>query len=142
VQTYDPKDVIFIFKTRQIDGFAAGTFIKASRNNDLFTFTPSNSGGGARNRNPDRSGKVEVTLLTSSAANKILSDIVIADELSATGVGEILILDRRTLLSKVQCENAWIMKPADWERQKEVGEVTWILESDELIIAHDGLIDA
>jgi hypothetical protein len=142
VQTYDPKDVIFVFKTRQIDGFAAGTFIKASRNNDAFSFQPSNSGGGARSRNPDRSGRVEITLLTSSAANKILSDIYMTDELSAAGVGEILILDRRTLAAKVQCENAWIMKPADWERQKEVSELTWILESEELNITHDGLIDA
>lgn len=142
MQTYDPKDVIVVVKAKQIDGFAPGTFIKVSRNEDAFTFQPSNSGGGARSRNPNKSGTVEITLLNSAPSNATLSAQALADELSASGVGEFLVKDRRTDGAQCQAQNMWIKKVPDWERAKELGETTWTFETDDLNITHAGLVDA
>lgn len=141
MRSYDPTEVTQVFNGVIIDGYAPDTFIKASRNNDGWTLQMGNSGSGARSRNPDKSGTVEFTLLTSSPANAFLMAFAQADELSGAGVGEYQAKDRGTLLAKVSAQNAWIKKIPDWERAKEVGNVTWTIESDNLNIFHDGLID-
>lgn len=137
--TYDPTEQTIVFNGVLIDGYAPGTFIKASRNEDGWTFHASNSGGGARARNPNKSGRFEFTLLASSPSNGVLSAFAVADELTAQGVGECLVKDRSTLAAQCFAQNAWIVKHADYERMKEVGEITWIVETDDLGIAHDGL---
>jgi hypothetical protein len=138
--TYDPTEVMVSFKGIPIDGFAAGTFIKVSRNEDGWTFQPSNSGGGARSRNPNRSGRIEITLHAASPANGYLSAFAVADELTAEGVGEFQVKDMSSTASFCLAQNAWIMKFPDWERAKETGEVTWVIESDDINIKHSGLI--
>ena len=142
MKTYDPKNVTVTFNSTLVDGFGPDTIIKATRNQDGWTYQPSNSGRGARSRNPDKSGRIEITLGNHSAANALLWAIAEADELTGEGVGEVLIKDRSTSTAQVQAENAWIMKLPDWERAKEAGVTTWILETDELNITHDGLIDS
>lgn len=142
MRSYDPTEVTLSFNGLTIDGYAADTFIKVSRNQDGWTYQPSNSGRGARSRNPDKSGRFEFTLLAASPSNGLLSAIADADEDSGLGVGEVQIKDRGTLTAKCAAQNGWIVKRPDWERGKEVGNITWIIESDEVSIAHDGLIDA
>lgn len=141
MRTYDPTEVTVSYNGLTIDGYAAGTFVKAMRNGDGWTLQMGNSGSGARSRNPDKSGRLEFTLLTSSPANASLMAFAIADELSGSGVGECQVKDRGTLLGKVAAQNAWIVKIPDWERAKEVGEVTWTIETDNLQVYHDGLND-
>lgn len=142
MHSYDPTKQTAIFNSITLKGFAKGTFIKASRNQDTWTYQPNNSGGGARSRNPDKSGTVEFTIQQSSPTNAALSAIARRDEQTGEGVGEIMVKDRTTALSKVKGANAWIRKPADWERQDEVGNQTWIIECDDLDIFHDGGIGA
>lgn len=142
MRSYDPTEVTMSFNGLTIDGYGAGTFIKAARNKDGWTLQMGNSGTGARSRDPDQSGTIEFTLLVSSPANALLSQIAILDELRGSGVGNVLVKDRGTATAQVKAQNAWVKKHPDWERQKEVGEVTWILETDKLQITHDGLIDA
>jgi hypothetical protein len=137
--TYDPLEQDLIFNGVQISGWAEGSMIKAMRNEPLWTFKASNSGGGARCRNPNKSGRVEVTLHQGSPSNGVLSTFVQADELTAEGVGELLIKDRSTGTAKCSAQNAWIVQHPDYERAKETGELTWVFETDELLIAHDGL---
>jgi hypothetical protein len=141
LKTYDPTEQDVIFNGVLVDGFAPGTFIKVSFNEDLWSFQASNSGGGARSRNPNRSGKLEFTLHQSSPSNGILSAFFRADLQSGTGVGECLIKDRSTAAAEVVAQNAWIVKAPDFERGKETGEVTWVLESDAIDIIHDGGVD-
>ena len=142
MRTYDPTENTTSFNGTPIDGYGPGTFIKVTRNVDSYTLQMGNSGVGARSKSPDKSGTIEITLLASSPANGLLSAIQQQDELTGEGVGEFLVKDRSTLTAKCQAQNAWIKKPPDWERAKEVGEVTWVLESDNIDILHDGLIDA
>lgn len=139
--TYDPTEQVVIFSGLQIDGYAPGTFIKASRDEDGWTYQPSNSGGGARSRNPNKAGKLVFTLLASSPANALLSAAAVLDEDSAQGVGECSVKDRSTGgLASCFAQNAWVVKHADYERMKEVGEIEWTLQTDELTIKHAGLL--
>lgn len=140
--SYDPQECNIAFNGLIIDGFGAGTFIKVSRNEDAYTFQPSNSGGGARSRNPNKSGRFEFTLLAASPSNALLSAIAQADEIRGEGIGECQVKDRSTASAKCSSQNAWIVKIPDWERAKEVGEVTWIIEADQVDIVHDGLVPA
>lgn len=142
MRSYDPTEVTVIFDGVVIDGYAAGTFVKVSRNQDAWSLQMGNSGSGARSRSPDKSGKYEFTLLASSPSNGILSAIAEADELTGQGVGECQVKDRGTLLAKCSSENAWVVKQPDFERGKEVGDITWTIESDNVELIHDGLIDA
>ncbi len=142
MQSYDPKQQTVVFNGVTIDGFAPGTFIKVSRDEDTYSYQPSNSGGGARSRNPNKAGKFEFTLLGHSPANGLLTAIARRDELTGEGVGEAFVKDRTTAAAYCQAANAWIVKPPDYERQKELGEVTWQIQAMEVDIFHDGLIDA
>jgi Bacteriophage KPP10, Structural protein ORF10 len=142
MRSYDPTEVTVSFNGLTIDGYGPGTFIKVSRNEDSWSLQIGNSGSGARSRNPNKSGRFEFTLLESSPANGLLSAVALADELRGEGVGEVQVKDRGTLLAKCSGQNAWIVKPPDFERAKEVGEVTWVIESDNIDVFHDGLIDA
>ena len=138
--TYDPSQQTIVFNGTIIDGYADDTFIKVSRNEDTFMFKPSNSGGGARSRNPNRSGRFEFTLHGGSPSNAYLSTLARTDELAGTGVGECLVVDRNTAAASCFGAQAWIVKPADFERQKEIGNVSWVIESVDVFIQHDGLV--
>lgn len=141
MRSYDPTENVIVFNGAIIDGYGPDSFIKVSRNSEAWTLQMGNSGTGARSRNPDRSGKVEVTLLASSPSNGVLSAMALADELRGEGVGEFMVKDRGTETAKCNAENMWITKQPDWERAKETGTTTWTFETDALDISHDGLID-
>lgn len=138
--TYDPTEQDVVFNGIPIDGFAPGTFIKVSRNEDGWSFQPSNSGGGARSRNPNRSGRFEFTLLAASPSNGFLNAFAVADELSGQGVGEVYVRDRSSLACECSAQNGWIVKFPDYERAKEMGEVTWVIECDDINMSHGGII--
>jgi hypothetical protein len=141
MQTYDVTKVSLVFAGQLVDGYGADAVVKVSRNEDGWMLKMGNSGTGARARNPNRSGKYEFTLLMSSPANAILTAIALSDELSAAGVGEVAVRDRSTDQGLCGSANAWITKIPDFERAKEVGEITWVLESDVVEIFHDGTTD-
>jgi hypothetical protein len=141
MQSYDPSKQSVTFNSIKIEGFAKGTFIKVARNQDTWTYQPNNSGGGARSRNPDKSGTFEFTLQSAHPVNAALSAIARRDELAGEGVGEAFVKDRTSAASYCQAANAWIRKPPDWERQDEVGNQTWIIEAQEVDIFHDGTIN-
>lgn len=142
--TYDPQKVTVLFTgtlfSIQAVGFAAGTFIKASRNSELFSLQMGNDGQGARSKNPDKSGRVELTLMSSSQSNDEYMAVAALDELSSQGVGVLFIKDNSTASAMVHAANAWITKIPDLERGKEVGEITWVIESDAIEIIQSGQI--
>lgn len=126
--TYDPQKVTVVVGNLTLIGYA-DTFVKAYRNEEIFTYVPSADGHGTRVRNANRSGRIEVTLKGSSPSNDALQTLAIQDELNGTGVKPVLVKDGSgTALA--QGQNAWIIKIPDLERAKELGDVTWIIETD------------
>lgn len=118
--------------------FAAGTFIKASYNNDLYSLEIGADGRGCRIRNADESGRFEITLLKSSPSNDLLSALAILDRQAGTGIVPVQVKDLNGT-AVAACEHGWVVKPADIERGKELGEVTWILETEKLSLIQGGI---
>jgi len=137
VPTYDPQQVFLTFANNRIVGYAAGTFIKASRNEDGYMLTIGADGSGARVKNANHSGRFEITLLASSPANDVLAALAITDELGGVGFGSAFLKDGSgTMLASAQ--SAWIVKHADAERGKELSEVSWVIETDVLFLQQGG----
>lgn len=131
MRTYDPSQVIINFSGVQLSGFADGTFITASRRNDMFTMVVGADGETSRSKSSDRSGEVALTLKATSPSNDILAAIQIADELSNSGVKPLVITDksgRTTLFSGT----AWLRKPADVEFGMEVNDREWNFDCPDL----------
>jgi hypothetical protein len=133
VATYDPKNVSMIVGGQIMSGFGDGTFIKLSRNEQAFNLKVGVDGEGTRAKSNNLSGKIEITLMQSSAANDILSSYALADQLSNTGAVPVLFRDNsgRTLATAL---TAWVQKVPDTEFAKEVTTRAWVLETDSLQI--------
>ena len=142
MRTYDPAAVDVTFNGILIQGFVTDEFITATRDEDGWGFQPNVSGGGARSRNPVKSGTVTLTLTQAAPANALLQAIATADELSGSGVGELFIKDRSTAAGQVSASNAWIQKQPDFNRAVEIGQVQWVIRCEVLNFFHDGVIDA
>jgi len=139
VQTYNPAKVVITHLGQIITGYATGSFIKASRNKDTYTYTPGADGSGCRTLNPDKSGRVTLTLMQSSVSNDVLSAAQTLDELTGQGVGPLIMKDLNgTLL--VSAADAWIVKPADVDMGAEVGNREWIIEAKEMTIAGGSIL--
>lgn len=137
--TYNPAKVVLTFLGQIITGYAPGSFVKAARNKDTYTYTPGADGKGCRTLNPDKSGRVTVTLMQSSPSVDVLSAAQILDELEGTGTGPLMVKDLSGTLV-VSAENAWIVKPADVDFAAEVGNREWIIEAEELRIAGGSIL--
>ncbi len=137
VKTYNPKDVIVTFKGLPLSGFADGTFITASRNNQSWNLSVGSDGEGVRAKSNDKSGTVELTLLQSSASNVALAGVMNADELNGSGVGQLEIIDLSGT-TLVSAATAWIQQPADIEFAQEKTDRVWTFETDELFMLHGG----
>jgi hypothetical protein len=127
VKTYDPAQIVVTLGPYLLSGFAEGTFVKVSRDEDAFLKKTGVDGETARARNKNRGGKVELTLLQSSASNDTLSAIAQAGELTGTDVYPLLIKD---LLGTtlVMAPLAWPQKPADVEEGKEISDRAWTID--------------
>lgn len=128
VRQYDPALVVLTVDGQDISGFADGTFVLASRNNDLFTLTVGADGEATRSKSNDLSGRITVTLQQTSISNDIFSALADADELSNQGSFPIQVKDAsgNTLSS---AETAWVVKKADATFGKETENREWIIEA-------------
>jgi hypothetical protein len=130
MREWDPKTVVVMFGENRVEGYADGTFVRGERNADAFSTKVGSDGGGARVRNRNRSGTLTITLLQSSASNKVLSQIAEADELDNTGVGV-----KRLLVKTIVGESlffakeAWIRKRPAQEYATDLSNREWVFES-------------
>jgi len=137
VSTYQPDFVTMAFAGVPITGFAPGTFIAAARNNDSWNLTVGSGGDGTRAKSGDRSGRVTLTLLGSSASNATLSALSQTDERTGSVVGPLLAKDLSGA-DVITAGTAWIVKPPDLEKSNEETNREWIFETDNLEIFAGG----
>lgn len=137
IKSYDPAQVLTVFSAVPLVGYAPGSFIKVSRNSEMFKVHVGSDGEGARSKSNDKSGTVSVTLMQSSPSNDVLSGFAAADELAGAGVGPLLIKDNsgRTV---VMAQNAWVKKLPDNEFGQELGQREWVFETDDLEVFTGG----
>jgi len=136
---YAPDQVVAIFGTHEIKGYADGTFIKVSRKEDSFTGKCGADGEVVRARNANKMGEVVFTLMQTSASNLWLATALAADELAPNGVSVFAFLMKDLLgFTLHQAKSAWIVKPADSEWAKEAGTREWKLECAKLSMLEGG----
>lgn len=131
MRTYDPGLVAVILAGQQITGFADGTFIKVERLTDTFSSMAGADGQVARVRSRDKRGKVTITLLQTSPSNIVLAELVQLDEATGAGSSPFMVKDL-TGTTQASAPNAWVTRPADIERGKDLYSPEWVLEVDDL----------
>lgn len=125
--TYDPSTVVVTFGELRLEGFSDGTAIKVERSEDRYSTKVGLDGEGARTRNNNRGGTVEVTLLQTSLSNAALSNKAQLDDDSPTPLPpEPLTVKDLNGNSLHHASNAWIQKTPASEYAKEAGDRTWI----------------
>lgn len=137
VATYQPDFVTAAFRGVPLTGFAPGSFITATRNNDSWNISVGSGGDATRAKSGDKSGRVTLTLLGSSASNATLSAMAAIDERDGSQVGPLAIKDLSGADTCV-AGTAWIVKPPDLEKSNEETNREWIFETDNLEIFAGG----
>ncbi len=122
--TYDPKSVIVTFAGNIITGFADGTFIKGERNEDAYTNHVGVDGEVTRVKNNNDTGTIALTLKHNSPSNRLFEKYAKNGKVSNINVTDTN-FDRDV---GVGGSEAWVKKPASFERGKEVSDREWIID--------------
>lgn len=136
-KTYNAKEVVITlggipgFAAHTVAGFADGTFVKVSFDEDQFKKHIGADGEVSRSKSNNYSGKIEVTLMQSSDSNDAMSALAIIDRVSSNGVIPVTVADLKGK-SLYFASSAWVMKVTDSEFGKELGSRTWTLDTDNL----------
>lgn len=136
--TYDPRNVSVVVGTIMVNGFASGSMVKCERNNDTYSLEVGGDGYGVRSRNPNRSGKITIRLLQSSATNISLTAMAASDELLGEGIVTVTVADLngKTLWSSPE---AWVLKPPSSDHQDKASDREWVLECTDLEFFEGGI---
>jgi hypothetical protein len=137
--TYDPSKLIVTIGSVIVSGFGDGDSIKAERYEDNYFLKVGLDGGVARARNSNKTGKIEITLLSTSGANDQLSGFFLSESLVVDGtpIAPFVIADTsgRTVLSATQ---GWLKKIPSVTFGKEVGTNVWVMDCADLTVFHGG----
>lgn len=128
VYTYDPSQVQIIVGGVPLSGFADGTFIEVSRDEQMYTKVTGADGKTSRAKTSNRAGDFTFTLKQTSPANDILSGFAVADEIDNAGVVPVLIKDGsgRTVCAS---SAAWVRQMPDQPFAKEISNREWVLDA-------------
>ena len=137
---YDPKKVTVNLGGHIAQGFADGTFISVSRNNQTWNLVSGASGETARAKSNDFSGTIEITLLQTSETNDFLAGKMLADE-GPLNAGKfafgIIDANGTTIVGAAEC---WVQQPPTIEYGKDLGDRVWTLEAGQLIMKPGGTL--
>lgn len=136
--TYDPAKVIATFDTIIFSGFIDGDFISAKFDEARYFKLKGTDGEVGRSRNPSRSGVIEVTLMSTSPVNGLMSDLFIPSGVSKVAPFTINDLRGNSLIFSAK---SWVSSIPDFSRGMEVGEVKWTFDCAALDMYHGGTED-
>jgi hypothetical protein len=127
MKSFNPLQVSVIVGTKALTGWAKGTFINASMDEDAFTKKVGTDGEVTRSKSNNNTGSIIITLDQASASNDYLSGLALLDRASGGGAVPVLIRDANgtTLIS---AESAWVKKMPDVEISNESLDREWILD--------------
>jgi hypothetical protein len=129
MKVYDPDQVLFLFATVPIKGYADGTFINIEAQ-ERFVTKVGADGVVTRTKTNSKVDRITISLMPGSDSNDVLSAVHILDLDSANGAGvaplAIKDLSGRFLYMSPE---AWIVQPPNVEFAKEPGQRDWIFEA-------------
>lgn len=121
----DPSKYSVTFMGVLITGIQS---IKITRDEQSFKKQVGTQGDGARIKNLNKAGKVEVALMQTALSNDFLSAQQQLDELSSTGHGALLVKDLNGA-TFAMATDAWLDKPAEIELGNEFHDRPWTFET-------------
>lgn len=122
---YDPSRSQLIIGARKISGFADGTGIKVTRTVDSLALQVGMDGETCVTRAADKSGSIEITLMSASASNDYLTSLHTLHEQAGSGFFDASLSDLPFGTTICGGADSFVAKPADVERAKEHGTTTW-----------------
>ena len=138
LQPYDSNQVSVTLGGRAIDaGRAAGKFIATEYTSELFKMTPTADGVVVRSKINNQSASIKVTVLQTSPAHALLTELYAAAQASTNG-GDLMAFEVRDLNGGGLRESAarcWFEKAPASEYGSEAGEREWTLATDWLVRA-------
>lgn len=127
VRSYDPKNVLVSIGGVPMSGFADGTFLEVSRDENAFTKVTGADGFTSRVKSNNRGGLMTLTLLETSPSNDVLSAYAALDEISGTGIVPVLIKDVSGT-SLYFSATGWVQKLPDSTFGKDINNRAWTLD--------------
>jgi hypothetical protein len=127
VYTYSPEEVSVVVGGIRLSGFADGTFVTVSRDEQAFNKVTGADGKTSRSKTANRTGTITIVLQQTSPSNDVLSALALADELSNAGVVPTLIKDGsgRTLHA---APTSWVQQVPDHSMSKDIENVEWVMD--------------
>jgi len=133
LSTYDSSKIDTIIGGAIMEGFADGTFVTISRDEDSYTKVTGADGRTSRSKSSNKAGRLTIILQQTSPSNDILSAFVAEDEVTSNAIKSILLRD--SLGTTVVASGAgWVVKPADVEFSKEISNREWMLDCADLAV--------
>lgn len=139
--TYDPEKVIITFGKAILHGFIDGDFVTAKFDEDRYYKIKGADGEVGRSRNPSRAGSIEINLMQTSSANRVLSNLLFtAGRTDITKIVPFSVVDLsgKSLLFS---SKSWIKSIPDFTFGMDVGECKWIFDCADLEVFHAGTTD-
>lgn len=122
------------------EGLAAGTFLQITRNAPTWTQKPNGLGGVVRLYNPDLSGSVSLQIDAESRTHQSLVTVALADRVSRSIVGPIVIRDQATREATV-CNKAYISTVPNLQKGTQSTVLSWIFNFEAVITQSFGFDD-
>jgi hypothetical protein len=135
-RTYDPQTVIVAVGSVICSGFADGTFVTGSYDEERYMSKAGADGEVARAKNANRMGTIEITLSSSSATNSELSSLFNLDMLGGFDVVQPVSVTDLSGNSRLFAANCWIKNAPNYERGKEVADIVWSFQAADMTVAY------
>jgi len=126
-KTYDPKNVQIIMGGAPITGFADGTFINVSFDEDQYTKTVGADGEVSRAKTNNHTSTITLTLKQTSGSNDVLSAFYNADKLNDAGAVPLMIKEIGSGRTLAFTQAAWVQKLPDVGYSKDVEDRAWTI---------------
>lgn len=133
VSTFDPKSVVVSIGGIPISGYADGTFLEVTADNQQFTKVVGADGFTTRVKSNNYGGVMTLTIAQTSPSNDALSAILNADRLANAGVVPILIKDLSGT-TIIFSATGWIQQFPDVSFGNEMNNRAWVLDLAEIDI--------
>ncbi len=132
VKTYDPNNVQIILGGAPMSGFADGTFVSVSSDENLYNKTVGADGEVSRSRQNNKTATIALTLKQTSSSNDILSGFAALDEASDGGVFPLMIKEIGSGRTLLFTQAAWVEKHPDTAYSKDVEDREWTIATSQM----------
>lgn len=134
IKTYDPSNVQVIMGGVPVTGFADGTFINISFDEDQYTKTVGADGEVSRSKSNNNTATVALTLKQTSSSNDALSALYQADRLNNGGAVPFMVKEIGTGRTLCFTQACWVQKLPDVGYSKDVEDRAWTLATGQMEI--------